>query len=72
MPGRTQAAILSTIAHWDGRTSSDVAHAVGVAQSSVSYEIAVLPESALVSSHRTGKYTVHTATPRGLRVLDAG
>ncbi|MER6464238.1 helix-turn-helix domain-containing protein [Streptomyces sp. NPDC001228] len=70
--GRTRAAILSTVARRDGRTSSDVAHAVGVAQSSISYQIAVLRESGLVSSRRTGKYVVHTATPLGLRILDAG
>ncbi|MFJ9041218.1 helix-turn-helix domain-containing protein [Streptomyces sp. NPDC102406] len=70
--GRTRAAILSTVARRDGRTSSDVAHAVGVAQSSISYQIAVLRESGLVASHRTGKYVVHTATPLGLRILDAG
>ncbi|MGY1503544.1 ArsR/SmtB family transcription factor [Streptomyces sp. QTS52] len=70
--GRTRAAILSAVARRDGRTSSDVAHAVGVAPSSTSYQIAVLRESGLVSSHRTGKYVVHTATPLGLRILDAG
>lgn len=70
--GRTRAAILSAVARRDGRTSSDVAHAVGVAQSSISYQIAVLRESGLVSSHRTGKCVIHTATPLGLRILDAG
>jgi DNA-binding transcriptional ArsR family regulator len=70
--GRTRAAILSAIARRDGRTSSDVAHAVGVAHSSISYQIAVLRDSGLVSSHRTGKYVIHTATPLGLRILDAG
>lgn len=70
--GRTRAAILSAVARRDGRTSSDVAHAVGVAQSSTSYQIAVLRDSGLVSSHRTGKCVVHTVTPLGLRILDAG
>ncbi|MEV0225391.1 DUF5937 family protein [Streptomyces sp. NPDC050704] len=70
--GRTRAAILSDIALRDGRTSSDVAHAVGVTQSSTSYQIAVLRDSGLISSRRTGKYLVHTATPLGLRLLDAG
>ncbi|WP_405825944.1 winged helix-turn-helix domain-containing protein [Streptomyces sp. NBC_01390] len=70
--GRTRAAILSAVARRDGRTSSDLAHAVGVAQSSISYQIAVLRESGLVSSCRTGKSVVHSVTPLGLRILDAG
>ncbi|XIG79366.1 transcriptional regulator [Streptomyces sp. SGAir0957] len=70
--GRTRASILSAVARRDGRTSSDVARAVGVAQSSLSYQIAILRESGLLSSHRTGKNMVHTATPLGLRILDAG
>ena len=70
--GRTRAAILSAIARRDGRTSSDVAHAVGVAQSSISYQITVLRESGLVSSQRSGKCVVHTATPLGLQILEAG
>ncbi len=70
--GRTRAAILSAVARRDGRTSSDVAQAVGVAQSSLSYQIAILRESGLLSSHRAGKNVIHTATPLGLRILDAG
>jgi DNA-binding transcriptional ArsR family regulator len=70
--GRTRATILSTVARRDGRTSCDVARAVGIAQSSLSYQIAILRESGLISSHRTGKNVVHTATPLGLRILDAG
>ncbi|MCX3058267.1 ArsR/SmtB family transcription factor [Streptomyces beihaiensis] len=70
--GRTRAAVLSAVARGDGRTSSDVAHAVGIAHSSTSYQIEVLRDGGLVSSRRSGKHVVHSVTPLGLRILAAG
>ncbi|KKD07691.1 winged helix-turn-helix domain-containing protein [Streptomyces sp. WM6386] len=68
--GRTRAAILADVARRDGRTSSEVAEAVGIAPASVSYQMDVLRAGGLVESHRAGKYVLHSATALGLRLLD--
>ncbi|KAA0940350.1 winged helix-turn-helix domain-containing protein [Streptomyces apricus] len=69
--GRTRAAILADVARRDGRTSSEVAEAVGIAPASVSYQMGVLRAGGLVNSHRAGKYVRHAATALGLQLLDA-
>ncbi|MFF1520444.1 ArsR/SmtB family transcription factor [Streptomyces sp. NPDC058305] len=71
--GRTRAAILQALAGRDrcgGCTSTDIARAVGIAQSSLTYQMAALRDGGLVSSRRCGKYVVHAVTPLGLRILD--
>ncbi|GAA3143020.1 winged helix-turn-helix domain-containing protein [Streptomyces rameus] len=71
--GRTRAAILEAVAgrgRADGCTSTDIARAVGIAQSSITYQMGVLRDGGLVSSRRSGKYVVHAVTPLGLRILD--
>ncbi|MFD0068880.1 ArsR/SmtB family transcription factor [Streptomyces sp. NPDC127574] len=71
--GRTRAAILQALAGRDscgGRTSTDIARVVGIAQSSLTYQMSALRDGGLVSSRRCGKYVVHAVTPLGLRVLD--
>lgn len=69
--GRTRAAILADVARRDGRTSSEIAEAIGIAPASVSYQIGVLRAGGLVDSQRAGKYVLHAATALGLRLLDA-
>ncbi|MFE9812268.1 ArsR/SmtB family transcription factor [Streptomyces sp. NPDC005227] len=71
--GRTRAAILQALAGRDSRggyTSTDIARVVGIAQSSITYQMSALRDGGLVSSRRCGKYVVHAVTPLGLRILD--
>ncbi|MDQ0931136.1 ArsR/SmtB family transcription factor [Streptomyces turgidiscabies] len=71
--GRTRAAILQTVAGRDGCggcTSTDIARVVGIAESSITYQMSALRDGGLVSSRRRGKYIVHAVTPLGLRILD--
>ncbi|MEU0786897.1 helix-turn-helix domain-containing protein [Streptomyces sp. NPDC006173] len=71
--GRTRAAILQAVAGRDscgGCTSTDLARVVGIAQSSLTYQMSALRDGGLVSSRRCGKYVVHAVTPLGLRILD--
>ncbi|MGW3288441.1 ArsR/SmtB family transcription factor [Streptomyces sp. NPDC001002] len=70
--GRTRAAVLADVAEREGRTTSEVAEAVGLSLPSVSQQLGVLREGGLVDSRRAGKYVLHSATPLGLRLLDAG
>ncbi|MFJ8996716.1 helix-turn-helix domain-containing protein [Streptomyces sp. NPDC102279] len=71
--GRTRAAILQALAGRDscgGCTSTDIARVVGIAQSSLTYQMSALRDGGLVSSRRCGKYVIHAVTPLGLRILD--
>ncbi|MEU8794543.1 helix-turn-helix domain-containing protein [Streptomyces sp. NPDC048643] len=71
--GRTRAAILQAVAGRDscgGYTSTDLARVVGIAQSSLTYQMNALRDGGLVSSRRCGKNVVHAVTPLGLRILD--
>ncbi|WP_406165147.1 ArsR/SmtB family transcription factor [Streptomyces sp. NBC_00996] len=70
--GRTRAAVLTEVASRTARTTSEIALALGIALPSVSYQIGVLRDGGLVTSHREGKYVLHMATPLGLRLLGAG
>ncbi|MFC8666385.1 helix-turn-helix domain-containing protein [Streptomyces sp. NPDC057199] len=67
--GRSRAAVLVEVVRRSGRTTSEVAAAVGLALPSVSYQIGVLRDGGLVASHRDGKYVLHTATPLGRQLL---
>ncbi|MFF1279718.1 helix-turn-helix domain-containing protein [Streptomyces sp. NPDC058299] len=71
--GRTRAAVLEAVAGHgrpDGCTSTDIARAVGVAQSSITYQMGVLRDGGLVTSRNSGKNVIHTVTPLGRRLLD--
>ncbi|MEU6261183.1 helix-turn-helix domain-containing protein [Streptomyces sp. NPDC047043] len=68
--GRTRTAVLTDLACHGARTTSEVATAAGIALPSASYQLGVLRDGGLVSSHRDGQYVRHWATSLGLRLLD--
>ncbi|GHE64515.1 transcriptional regulator [Streptomyces longispororuber] len=71
--GRSRAAVLAEVVRRsDGRTTSEIATAVGLALSSASHQLDVLRNGGLVTSRRDGKYVLHSATSLGLRILCAG
>ncbi|WP_055533462.1 ArsR/SmtB family transcription factor [Streptomyces graminilatus] len=69
--GQSRAAVLTEVALRGGRTTSEVAVAVGLALSSASHHLGILRDGGLVTSHRDGKYVLHSATSLGLLLLDA-
>jgi DNA-binding transcriptional ArsR family regulator len=68
--GRTRAAVLAEVAGTEARTTSEIAEAVGVSLPSASYQIGVLRDTGLLTSHRDGKYVLHTVTPLGQALLN--
>jgi DNA-binding transcriptional ArsR family regulator len=50
-------------------STSTLAGTVLVSLPSVSQQLTVLREAGLVTSHRDGKYVLHSVTPLGLRLL---
>ncbi|MVO88554.1 helix-turn-helix domain-containing protein [Streptomyces sp. p1417] len=71
--GRSRAAVLAeVVGRGGGRTTSEIATAVGLALSSASHQLDILRDGGLVTSRRDGKYVLHSATSLGLRILHAG
>ncbi|MEH1125372.1 ArsR/SmtB family transcription factor [Micromonospora sp. CPCC 206061] len=68
--GYTRALVLETIG--DGRTTTDLARLVGVSAGSISQHTAVLREARLIRTTRAGRAVLHTLTPLGTALLDAG
>ncbi|MFE5406331.1 ArsR/SmtB family transcription factor [Streptomyces sp. NPDC056580] len=68
--GRTRASVLTEVARGRPRSTSEVASAVGIALPSASYQLTVLRDGGLVTSHREGQHVRHSATPIGHRLLD--
>jgi DNA-binding transcriptional ArsR family regulator len=66
--GATRAWLLEAVG--DGCTTSDLAHRVGVAASSVSQHTGVLREARLIHTSRVGKSVLHTLTPLGRSLLE--
>ena len=65
--GRTRAAVLAAVE--SGRSTSQLAEAVGVSISSASQHAAVLRAAGLVATHRTGTSVRHSLTPIGSSLL---
>ncbi|MFE3635037.1 ArsR/SmtB family transcription factor [Streptomyces sp. NPDC059168] len=68
--GRTRASVLTEVARGRPRSTSEVATAVGIGLPSASYQLTVLRDGGLVTSHREGQHMRHSATPIGHRLLD--
>ncbi|WP_433388188.1 ArsR/SmtB family transcription factor [Micromonospora sp. KLBMP9576] len=68
--GRTRAAVLGAVA--GGRSTTQVAHDVGVSAASVSQHTAVLRSAGLITTHRAGSAVRHAPTPLGEHLLGAG
>lgn len=67
--GRTRSAVLADVASHRTRTTTEVAHALGLAPASASYQVGVLRGAGLIVSHREGKHVAHSATPLALGLL---
>jgi len=70
--GRTRSAVLSHVAAHPDLTTTEVAHAVGIALPSVSHQLSVLRDGGLVVSRREGRHVLHSATALALSLLDLG
>jgi DNA-binding transcriptional ArsR family regulator len=68
--GLTRASVLESIG--EGRTTSELARQVGVSAASISQHTAVLREAGLIHTSRVGKAVLHTITPLGAALLEAG
>ncbi|MFE3163014.1 transcriptional regulator [Streptomyces sp. NPDC059224] len=68
--GRTRAAILEDVV--TGRTTGELAARLGISGAAASQHTAVLRRAGLLLSVRHSKYVVHTITPAGLVLLEAG
>ncbi|NEA31230.1 winged helix-turn-helix domain-containing protein [Streptomyces sp. SID13031] len=67
--GRTRAAVLS--ATTGGRSTSEVAEAVGISAGSASQHASVLRSAGLITTHRTGSSVRHLVTPLGTDLLQS-
>jgi DNA-binding transcriptional ArsR family regulator len=67
--GPTRAGLLYETAARSSVSTSTLAGTVLVSLPSVSQQLTVLREAGLVTSHRDGKYVLHSVTPLGLRLL---
>jgi DNA-binding transcriptional ArsR family regulator len=65
--GPTRAAVLESLG--DGRTTTELAHRVGVSRASISQHTAVLRDARLIHTVRAGKAVLHTLTPLGSALL---
>ncbi|GAA1586653.1 winged helix-turn-helix domain-containing protein [Kribbella sancticallisti] len=68
--GRTRATVLTAVA--GGRSTTEVAHEVGISAGSASQHTSVLRSAGLITTHRTGPAVRHSLTPLGLSLLEAG
>ncbi|MFF4899255.1 ArsR/SmtB family transcription factor [Streptomyces sp. NPDC001068] len=68
--GRTRAAILEDVV--TGRTTGELAARFGISGAAASQHTAVLRRAGLLLSVRRSRYVVHTITPAGLTLLEAG
>jgi DNA-binding transcriptional ArsR family regulator len=67
--GRTRAAVLGAVN--GGRSTTELARAVGTSIASASQHAAVLRSAGLISTHRTGPSVCHWLTPLGESLLQA-
>lgn len=67
--GRTRSAVLTDVASHRTRTTTEVAHTLGLAPASASYQVGVLRGAGLIVSHREGKHVAHSATPLAFGLL---
>jgi predicted transcriptional regulator len=63
--------VLQCIQEQPGRAAQDVAAATGLTPSTVNYHLKRLAQSGLVSSERSGRFTLLTPTPLGTQALGA-
>lgn len=68
--GRTRAAVLA--AANGGRSTTEVAQAVGISMASASQHTAVLRAAGLITTRRTGAAVEHTMTPLGRSLFQLG
>ena len=66
--GRTRAAVLA--ATNGGRSTTEVAQAVGISLASASQHTAVLRAAGLITTHRTGAAVRHSMTPLGRSLME--
>lgn len=66
--GRTRAAVLSAID--GGRSTTQVAHNVGISAGSASQHASVLRSAGLITTHRAGQAVLHSLTPLGETLLE--
>jgi DNA-binding transcriptional ArsR family regulator len=68
--GGTRCAVLTTIGH--GATTTELARRLRLAPSTVSRHTAVLRNAGIIATQRLGPSVLHTMTPLGTALLDAG
>lgn len=68
--GRNRAAVLASVA--DGCTTTELARRAGISLAAASQHAAVLRGAGLIISRRQGGAVLHTLTPLGADLLDAG
>jgi DNA-binding transcriptional ArsR family regulator len=68
--GATRAAVLQALG--TPRTTGGLARLLGIAAATASHHLAALRNAGLLTSDRHGRHTVHTRTPLGDRMAEAG